>query len=242
MTLTEAGLLLLAHTRRSAAEAETLVSELRDLHSRPTPVIKVVSTEGLVRCRAPEATARFSALHGEVVFHLDVMSSAEAGRRIIDGNADVGVVYALGMQRDVNVEFSIDSPAHAVLADSSPLAGGESMGIRELCGFKLALPPKGVGQREFFDIAAQKENITPSIGLVTGHVSPALEFVRTGAGATLLSHLAVHAGGEDGLAFIPGDHPMFRQRQAQIQTMIGQRRPPAVAAFIDVLRRSLTEP
>ncbi|WP_456505980.1 LysR substrate-binding domain-containing protein [Arthrobacter sp. UYCu723] len=242
MTLTDAGLLLLSHARRSAAEADALVTELRDLHSRSNRVVKVVSTEGLARCRVPEAIAKFSARHADVVFDLDVVSSAEASRRVVEGTADVGVVYALGMQRDVTVEFSTASPAHAVLGAGSHLADRRSIGVRELCGFPLALPPKGVGQREFFDIAAQMENVRPSIRLMTVHVSPALEFVRAGAGATLLSHLAVHADTEVGLAFIPVDHPLFQQRQAQIQTMIGRRRSSAVAAFIDVLRDSLSEP
>ena len=47
MLLTEAGRLLLAHTRRSELEGEALIEELRDSETQRKRVIKIASAEGL---------------------------------------------------------------------------------------------------------------------------------------------------------------------------------------------------
>ncbi|SDP61234.1 DNA-binding transcriptional regulator, LysR family [Arthrobacter sp. ok909] len=241
MTLTEAGRLLLAHARRSEAEGEALIRELQDFDKRQKRIINIVSSEGLARCRVPRAIARFTVDYHDVDFHLDVVSSAEATRMVVDGQADIAAVYALGLQRDVTVEFSAAAPAFAVVATGHPLADRSSVSLDELCAYPLTLPAKGLSQRELFDIAVQMEQISPRIALSADQVSPALEFARAGAGAALMSRLVAHPEGEDGLAFVAIDHPVFHQRQAQIQTMAGRRRPAVQTAFIEVLAEVLAE-
>lgn len=240
MTLTDAGRLLLAHARRAEAEGESLVQELRDSEKRHQRVITVASSEGLARCRVPEAIARFTMDHRDVNFHLDVVSSENATRMVIEGQADIAAVYALGPQRDVAVEFSVPAPACAVAAKGHPLTAGETVTLNELCRYPLALPSPGITQRELFDIAVQMENLHPRIALSTDHASPALEFARSGAGATLLSQLVVHPQRETDLKFMTVEHPVFHPRQGQIQTLAGRRKPAILTAFSQALAESLS--
>ncbi|WP_246380642.1 LysR family transcriptional regulator [Paeniglutamicibacter cryotolerans] len=232
MELTEAGTLLLAHTRRTEAESEELLSELRELASGKQRVLEIVASEGLAAYRVPAAIAAFCQEHEDVSVHFSVIPSTGATQRIIDGVADVAMVFALGPRRDVKVEFSCPAPAYAIVASAHPLAGRNRVGLAELCDYRLSLPSKGISQRELFDIAAQMEGLTPRIAMTTDHIKPAMEFVRSGAGVTLMSHFAHSEGVDDGLCFIPIDHPAFGERQAQILTMPGRRQSALLTAFI----------
>lgn len=239
MLLTEAGRLLLAHTRRSELEGEALIEELRDSETQRKRVIKIASAEGLAS-RVAGAMAHISTNYRDVVIKLAVVPSAEVTRQVIDGRADVGAAFSLGPERDVTVEFSVPAPPHAAVAESHPLAGRSSISLEELCQHRLALAGRGITQRELFDIALQREGLTAEIVLETDPLASVLEFARIGAGVTLASRFAVPADADSGLAFIPVDHAVFDQREGQIQTMPGRRKSALVRAFITALSESLT--
>lgn len=241
MQLTDAGVLLLAHTRRSEAEAEELLGELREQASGKQRTLEIVSSEGLAAYRVPSAIAAFCREHQDVSIQLTVLPSPEATRRIVDGSADVAMIFALGPQRDVNVEFSCPAPAYAVVADDHPLTAHAKVSLAELCQYPLSLPAKGISQRELFDIATQMEGLSPRIAMITDHINPAMEFARSGVGATLLSHFARREGLTDGLRFIPVDHPALGERRAQILTMPRRRQSALAAAFIQTMTKVLRQ-
>lgn len=239
MELTEAGVLLLAHTRRTEAESDELLGELRELASGKQRVLEIVAAEGLAAYRVPAAIAEFCKEHGDVSVQLEVLPSYEATARIIDGRADVAVVFTLGPQRDVRVEYFAPAPAFAVVSTGHALAGLEHVSLAELCEYKLSMSAKGVSQRELFDIATQMEGLSPRIALTTDHINPSMEFARSGAGIAFLSRFARNPHVADGLHYIRVDHPAFGERQAQIQTMPRRRQSALATAFIQRMAATL---
>lgn len=239
MLLTEAGRLLLVHARRSEAEGEALLQELRNSGSRRTSVITVASCDGLAHSRVPAAIAKMVATYSDVSFHLDVVPSAEATRRVMEGKVDLAAVFALGPQRDVTVEFSVPAPALAIVSPEHPIAGYSTVSLKEVCDYKVALPGRGITQRELFDIAIQREGLTPHIALETDQTSPTLEFARSGCGVALMSRFTVPAGQNSGLVFIPVDNTVFHQREGQVLTMAGHRKSALVTAFASLLADEL---
>lgn len=237
MTLTEAGYQLLAHTRRTDLESEAVLDDIRRLNTEERSVVRVASSEGFARHMVPRAISTSCHPEAKTVFLLDVMSSVDATRRVVDGEADVAVVYALGPQRGVTVEYSAAMPVVAMVAKHHPLAGLDEISLATLCTYPLALPNKGVSQRDLFDSAAEMEQVTAQIVLVCDHAAPLREFVLSGEGVTMLSDVA--AGRDDDVSYIRVRHPIFSQRQGQVQTMTGRRQSPAtlkfLAALIDVL-------
>ncbi|MBF6672290.1 LysR family transcriptional regulator [Glutamicibacter halophytocola] len=242
MELTDAGVLLLTHTRRVQAEGEQLLQDLGQISSGISRSIKVVSSEGLAASVTPRAIAAFCKLHPQVSVHLTVLPSADAARQIVEGTADIATVFTLGLQRDVQVEYSRPAPAFAVLATGHPLAGKSQISLEELCRYPLSMTAKGITQRELFDIAMSMAGLTPNIALTTDHINPAMEFARSGAGVTLLSQFARDSALSEGLEFIRIDHPAFAERTAQILTMPRRRQPALVTALIqhitDVMKSS----
>ncbi|MEQ4724955.1 LysR family transcriptional regulator [Nonomuraea sp. B19D2] len=244
MTLTEAGSRLLAHVRRSEAEASALVNELRTGRGADARNVTVACSEGFGRRIVPRAMAAFRHDHPDVTFHLDVVPRQEATRRVIEGIADVAVTYAMGPQHDVRVECAVVIPVVAIVPLGHRLAGRGQVGLAELCEYPLALASTGTSQRELFDIGAQIEGLTVRPVLVCDGLGPLHEFVRCGGGIALVGDLGdLHReASAEGVAYVRLDHPVFRQREAQVQTALGRRLPWPVTEFTGLLVSLLCPP
>lgn len=224
MTLTDAGSRLLAHARRSEAESSALVRELRTGRGADARSVAVACSEGFARRLVPRAMAAFRRDHPDVAFQLDVVPRQEATRRVVDGIADVAATYTMGPQHDVRVECAVVLPVAAIVPLGHELAGRETVGLAELCEHPLALASAGTSQRELFDIGAQLGGIDVHPVLVCDELAPLYEFARCGGGIALVGDLGDldQDTSVDGVAHVRLDHPVFRQREAQVQTTLGK--------------------
>ncbi|WP_406126776.1 LysR family transcriptional regulator [Streptomyces sp. NBC_00989] len=247
MTLTEAGSRLLAHARRTETESTTLVEELRTGRGAEARSVAVACSEGFARRLVPRAVADFRRAHPDVAFRVDVVARQEATRRVVEGLADVAVTYTMGPQHDVRVECAVVVPVAAIVPLGHELAGRDRIGLADLCAYPLALASPGTSQRELFDIGAQLEGITVRPALVCDSLAPQYEFVRAGGGLALVGDLGDlgDLGGDgrdtgtEGVAYVPVDHPVFRQREAQVQTATGRRPSWSATQFTELLVASL---
>ncbi|MEW2395149.1 LysR family transcriptional regulator [Streptomyces sp. NPDC046862] len=239
MTVTDAGSRLLAHARRSEAESAALVDELRTGRGADVRSVTVACSEGFARRVVPGAMAAFRREHPDVTFRLDIVPRQEATRRVAEGIADVAATYTMGPQHDVRVECALVIPVAAIVPLGHELAGRERVTLEELCAYPLALGSTGTSQRELFDIGVQLEGLTARPALVCDALAPQYEFVRSGGGIALVGDLGdldeSEGTSSDGVAYVRVDHPVFRQREAQIQTMLGRRLPWAATQFTELL-------
>ncbi|WP_030796515.1 LysR family transcriptional regulator [Streptomyces sp. NRRL S-337] len=237
MTLTDAGSRLLAHARRSEAESSELLSELRTGSGADARNITVACSEGFARRLVPHAMAVFRRDHPDVTFQLDRVPHQDATRRVAEGIADIAVTYAMGPRHDVRVECAVVVPMAAIVPPGHELASRERVGLAELCAYPLALAPTGTTQRDLFDTGAQLEGLTVRPALVCDAIASKYEFVRSGGGVALVGDLGdLHPEPTaEGVVYVPLDHPVFRRREAQVQTMLGRRLPWAATQFTGLL-------
>lgn len=237
MTVTDAGSRLLAHARRSEAESAALVDELRTGRGADVRSVTVACSEGFARRVVPGAMAAFRREHPDVTFRLDIVPRQEATRRVSEGVADLAATYAMGPQHDVRVECAVVIPVAAIVPLGHELTRRERITLEELCAYPLALGSAGTSQRELFDIGVQLEGLTVRPALVCDALAPQYEFVRSGGGIALVGDLGDLDEGAfaEGVAYVQVDHPVFRQREAQIQTMLGRRLPWAATQFTELL-------
>ena len=99
----------------------------------------------------------------------------------------------------------------------------------------------GTSQRELFDLGARMEGLEVAPVLVCDGLAPLYEFVRDGGGIALVGDLGDLDRGAtgDGVAYVRLDHPVFRQREAQVQTMPGRRLPWSATQFTQSLAATL---
>jgi DNA-binding transcriptional LysR family regulator len=241
MTLTKAGSRLLAHARRTETESTTLVEELRTGRGAEARSVAVACSEGFARRLVPRAIADFRCAHPDVAFRVDVVARQEATRRVVEGLADVAVTYTMGPQHDVRVECAVVVPVAAIVPLGHELADRDRIGLADLCAYPLALASPGTSQRELFDIGAQLEGITVRPALVCDSLAPQYEFVRAGGGLALVGDLGdiEQSAATEGVTYVPVDHPVFRQREAQVQTATGRRPSWSATQFTELLVTSL---
>ncbi|WP_033284676.1 LysR family transcriptional regulator [Streptomyces sp. NRRL F-525] len=244
MALTEAGSRLLAHARRTETESTTLVEELRTGRGAEARSVAVACSEGFARRLVPRAIAGFRREHPDVAFRVDVVARQEATRRVVEGLADVAVTYTMGPQHDVRVECAVVVPVTAIVPLGHVLAGRDRISLADLCAYPLALASPGTSQRELVDIGAQLEGITVRPALVCDSLAPQYEFVRAGGGLALVGDLGdlgdtEQSAATEGVTYVPVDHPVFRQREAQVQTATGRRPSWSATQFTELLVASL---
>ncbi|MET8978313.1 LysR family transcriptional regulator [Streptomyces sp. NPDC004539] len=239
MTPTEAGLRLLAHARRTEAESAALVEELRTGGDAAARSVAIACSEGFAQRLVPLAVAALRRDHPDVSFRIDVVQRQEATRRVVEGLADLAVTYAMGPQADVRVECAVVVPVTALVPYDHELAGRERIGLAELCGYPLALASPGTSQRELFDIGVRLEGLTVRPALVCDALAPQYAFVRAGGGIALVGDLGDLD--DTGLAHVRVDHPVFRQREAQVQTAAARRLPWAATRCAQLLTEALLE-
>ncbi|TLS42934.1 LysR family transcriptional regulator [Streptomyces montanus] len=244
MTVTDAGSRLVAHARRSEAESAALVDELRTGRGADVRSVTVACSEGFGRRFVPHAMAAFRHDHPDVAFQLDVVPRQEATRRVVEGIADVAATYTMGPQHDVRVESAVVIPVAAIVPLGHDLAGRDRVTLAELCSHPLALASPGTSQRELFDIGVQLEGLAVRPALVCDALAPQYEFVRSGGGIALVGDLGDldRDGRTEGVTHVHIDHPVFRQREAQIQTMPGRRLSWAATRFTELLVSLLGSP
>jgi DNA-binding transcriptional LysR family regulator len=172
---------------------------------------------------------------------VDVVARQEATRRVVEGLADVAVTYTMGPQHDVRVECAVVVPVAAIVPLGHELADRDRIGLADLCAYPLALASPGTSQRELFDIGAQLEGITVRPALVCDSLAPQYEFVRAGGGLALVGDLGdiEQSAATEGVTYVPVDHPVFRQREAQVQTATGRRPSWSATQFTELLVTSL---
>lgn len=244
MLPTEAGSLLLDYLRRTEAESAALLGELRSGRARQARTLTVACSEGFARRVVPQAMARFRQDHPEVAFRLEVVGREEATRRVLEGSADVAVTYATGLQRGVRVESAVVVPVYAIVPIGHPLAGRDRLSVADLCEHPIALPVPGQSLRELLDIALRIEDRTVNGVLECGELAPQYEFVRRGGGIALVGGLGDphEDAAAEGVAYVLVDNPVFRKREAQVQTMAGRSLPPALTRFTAVLATLVQAP
>jgi DNA-binding transcriptional LysR family regulator len=237
MTVTEAGSRLLTHARRTEAESAALFDELRTGRGADVRSVSVACTEGFARRVVPGAMAGFRRDHPDVSFRLDVVHRQEATRRVREGLVDVAATYAMGPQHDVRVECAAVISVAAMVPPGHELAGRDRITLAELCGYPLGLGSAGASLRELFDIGVRLEGLSVRPALVCDTIATQYEFVRSGGGIALVGDLGDldEGASADGVAYVRVDHPVFRQREAQIQTMLGRRLPWAATQFTELL-------
>ncbi|MFJ2814791.1 MULTISPECIES: LysR family transcriptional regulator [unclassified Streptomyces] len=241
MTLTGAGSRLLAHARRTETESATFLEELRSGRGAEARSVTVACSEGFARRLVPRAIAGFRRDHPDVGFRVDVVGRQEATRRVVEGLADVAVTYTMGPQHEVRVECAVVVPVAALVPLGHELAGRDRIGLADLCAYPLALASPGTSQRELFDIGVQLESITVRPALVCDGLAPQYAFVRAGGGIALvgdLGDIGLDAATE-GVTSVRVDHPVFRQREAQVQTPAGRRPSWPAERFTEMLVASL---
>ncbi|MEM5446638.1 LysR substrate-binding domain-containing protein [Paraburkholderia guartelaensis] len=242
MVLSEAGRMLAEHARRSLLETERVVGEIRGLSEGGRATIRVASSEGLAPDFLPQVFAHFLRSHPQTHFQLDVSAPSVATQRVREGTADIALCFSVAPEKEIAVHCSQRAPIFALMRRDHPLAARESLSLRDLIPWPVAMNSQGVTIRQLLDIACSLEGLIFEPVFVSNYHVALQRFVRLTDAVTFTGFLTVRGRlGVEGLAAVPLTNPELHQRTLQIQTMAGRTLPQTMQAFLDLLTRAIDD-
>ena len=240
MVLSEAGRMLAEHARRSLLETERVVGEIRGLSEGGRATIRVASSEGLAPDFLPQVFAHFLRAYPQTHFQLDVSAPSVATQRVREGTADIALCFSVAPEKEIAVHCSQRAPIFALMRRDHPLAARESLSLRDLIPWPVAMNSQGVTIRQLLDIACSLEGLIFEPVFVSNYHVALQRFVRLTDAVTFTGFLTVRGRLEvEGLAAVPLTNPELHQRTLQIQTMAGRTLPQTMQAFLDLLTRAI---
>ncbi|MDX6750030.1 LysR substrate-binding domain-containing protein [Geminicoccaceae bacterium 1502E] len=192
--LTEAGRILLGEAREVLARAAAAEQAMRDLAGLARGSLALAASQTITNYWLPERLFRFRELYPGIALRLELGNTATVARLVREGTVDLGLV-----------EGEIDEPVLAqqvvqgdrlvlVVGAGHRWAGRASVGPGELAQSRWVLRETGSGTRSAFESALLAMGVAPEsleLALELPSNESVRAAVRAGAGATVISALAV---------------------------------------------------
>lgn len=241
MVLSAAGEVLAAHARKSALEADRVVSDILALQGQRSGNVRLASTEGFAVEFLPHVIAEFQRSYPEILFQLNVGAPAEVTRRVIDGDADIGITFSRVPVKGIKVEHRQAAPVVAVMRRDHPLAKFKQVALTQLQAYPLALPEPDTTVRQLFDIGCSRQQLLIEPVFSSNYFQALFSFASIGGGISIAGEVSVRhrVAAGDMVAIRIRDRGMDG-RSIEVQTLIGRTLPRAVQTFLDFLKARLT--
>ena len=242
MVLSAAGEVLAAHARKSALEADRVVSDILALQGQRSGNVRLASTEGFAVEFLPHVIAEFQRSYPEILFQLNVGAPAEVTRRVIDGDADIGITFSRVPVKGIKVEHRQAAPVVAVMRRDHPLAKFKQVALTQLQAYPLALPEPDTTVRQLFDIGCSRQQLLIEPVFSSNYFQALFSFAAIGGGISIAGEVSVRhrVAAGDMVAIRIRDRGMDG-RSIEVQTLIGRTLPRAVQTFLDVLKQRVSE-
>ncbi|MBE90161.1 MAG: hypothetical protein CMM76_12080 [Rhodospirillaceae bacterium] len=175
--LTTAGEILVHHFREQLTDMERVKGQIADLTGERRGHVSIACSQALLSFFLPEQIAVYRKEHPAVTFSVLLRDRAAAEQALTDFSADLLIVFEPIRLSEFQTLLNIRQPLHAVMAREHPLAGSETLRLRECLQFPLALPTEEFGVRQLLETAIRRS----SLSLDPVIVSDSFEFLRNHA-------------------------------------------------------------
>lgn len=140
----------------------------------------------------PDALAAFTVEHPEIALNLDVINRAEVRRRLLEGDADLGVVGRLWDGDELlEAEPLLENQLLCFSAPDHPLVKREPLTPADLVEGPLLLREPGSGTRESAEAILRAHGVDPAPTMQMASNGALKRAVARGLGVTVLSSHAV---------------------------------------------------
>ncbi|MCX5435603.1 MULTISPECIES: LysR family transcriptional regulator [unclassified Streptomyces] len=185
LTITQAGLAVLADARPLLAHADELVSSARHLGGQLSGDLTVGCYTTLAPFLMPGLLQGFAAEHPTVELNFVEGSQVELQERLLDGTCEMALLYELDLQPGVHHETLYRTRPHVLLPHTHPLAGQGAVSLHDLADEPMVLldyPPS----RHYFTQLLASLGVRPTVRHTTSSFETVRSLVARGLGYSLL--------------------------------------------------------
>jgi len=174
MRLNAAGELLIRHIRDNSSKMDRLQGQVADLSGVRRGHVAVVCSQVFAEGVIPDQIAAYRREHPQVSFEIQVKDRAEGIKALTNFEADLALLLDPPPSSDMRELLVTQLPIYAVVSTSHPLAGADTVRLRDCCKFPLAMPNPTLSLRMILNKALIRRQLEPDIPIEAG----SLEFLR----------------------------------------------------------------
>ncbi|MEE1864874.1 MULTISPECIES: LysR family transcriptional regulator [Pseudomonas] len=238
--LTDAGKVVVEYYQTRLAHQQDLFSKMDDLRGQQQNLAVIAVGEGLLDAHAISSLNHFLREHRTLRTEIISAPSYEVQRMVAQDQAHLAVIFSPCPAAQFSKLFSLAQPLCLIVDRNHPLAGRTRVSLEDLSKTSLILPGPKFRVRELLDLACANIDLKIEPAIITNSLSVILDFVRTGAGATLLPERPVREELKSGaLRAIPIDCPLMEHTEIQIVTRRSRRLPEVTQALALALAKAL---
>ena len=185
LTITQAGLAVLADARPLLAHADELVSSARTLGGELSGSLTVGCYTTLAPFLMPGVLEGFAAEHPTVQLSFVEGTQVELQEKLLDGSCEMALLYDLDLQPGIQQETLYVTRPHLLRPRTHPLAGQAPVSLHDLADEPMVMldnPPS----RHYFTELLASLGIRPVIRHTTSSFETVRSLVARGLGYSLL--------------------------------------------------------
>lgn len=189
---TEAGALLLEYYREQRSHQSDVLAKLQEIRGLKRGSINIIMGEGFISDMVSGPIKQFCKKYPEIALVLDLAGTNEVVSAVAADEAEIGLVFNPPVEAKIVSRAVARQPMYAIVGRQFPLLGKvESVTLRELAGYPMALTHLAYGTRQLVEAATliEKTRLTPTI--TTNSIAILKHFVKSELGFTLLPLFAV---------------------------------------------------
>lgn len=239
--LNAAGELLIRHIRTQIADMGRVRSQIEDLSGYRRGTVSIACSQALAYELLPSAIADYRAEFPLVEFQVKVRDHGDALRALGEFEVDLAIVFRPALMAEFQVLASVEQRVVAIMSTGHPLAGRETVRLRDCAGYPLALPERSYGGRQLLDEATARS----SFRLEPVVESNSFEFLRNYVRFENALTFQIEVGAplalreRHGLVARPIDPRDMPPARLSIGQLRGRALPVAAAKFAELIVRRL---
>ena len=234
--LTDAGELLREHALHMQDEQTFLLDQIGQFRDGKSQTVRIAVGEGFTADLLQNGLAPLAALQPQLRFSIDQAGTEELQRRVVQGEADIGIAYNPIVTEATRSLAVALQPLCAIVPSGSPLAGRRSVGLAEVLRAPVALVDARHAIRTLVGRAASDQGLALNPQVETTSITLALRYVCAGMGVTFLPRFSAYIQAARGeLAIVDLDEPSLQQVSAHLMVRARRRLPKSaelVASFL----------
>ncbi|MFC7514070.1 LysR family transcriptional regulator [Herbaspirillum sp. GCM10030257] len=239
---TDAGALVAAHFRRQENMNQQLLAQLNSLQKGESGHIDIVAGEGFVDWLMRDVMKEFIAGHPNVTLALDVGSTDEIVRRVVDESAHIGLLYQPPHDDRLRSHGSHSGPIQAFVLKGHPLTSHIGpLKLADLLPYPGATLHRSFGVRQHVEAAEVSEGVRLNTVLTTTSFNALSLFAAMGTGYALTTRVAVPQNLLDHmLVGLPMQNPLLSEGRSHVITRQGKTLSQATLELLSHIARAIT--
>ncbi|MDN5568514.1 MAG: LysR family transcriptional regulator [Paracoccus sp. (in: a-proteobacteria)] len=186
IALTDAGRLVREHALHQQDEQTFLLDQLGKFQITGGAAVRIAAGEGFAPDLMQNGLAPLSRVHPDLRFRIDLAGSDEILRRVVEGEADLGIAYNPTPTEATRSIAVAHQPLCAILPVGSPLAAHDRIGLAQVLTHPVAMLDIRHAIRNLVGRAASDQGLALNPQVETSSIAALIRYVEAGMGATFL--------------------------------------------------------